>query len=169
MYPCLLFGFFAWLAPIPKYTRSGFICMTLLLSFEVFGSKLITDDPQDFAFPLRVLSHELGYLGPDFLNCPKVMSQIPSSVYNFLLELPMAWTNLIRNLSWKCELLFSYPDYHWFGTLGPQLLWIAKNISFSSCIFYVMNSPNMKISTVWRFQKIKLHLCIHLQLYICIK
>ena len=31
----------------------------------------------------------MGDLGPDFPNCPTVMPQIPSSVYKFLLELPL--------------------------------------------------------------------------------
>ena len=44
---------------------------------------------ENFLLPLYVLSHEMGDLGSDFPNCPTVMPQIPSSVYKFLLELPL--------------------------------------------------------------------------------
>ena len=149
-------------------TCNGFLCMTLLLWLEVFGSKLpkffqcpkycIADDPQmtlkqlewgivgfeilswRLLLPLYVLSHELGYLGLYFLNYPTVMPQIPSSVYKFLLELPLglnrAWANLIRNLSLRMLIIFfCMSDHDWFGTLGPQLFWTAKDISFSFWIF----------------------------------
>ena len=95
-------------------TFNDCLCLTLLLLFEVFGSNILKL-PQChlmwmlswrlwiifmFSFPwLRVF--ELKFA---------LMSQIPSSVYNFFLELPLGlnrfWANLVKYLPWKMWITF---------------------------------------------------------------
>ena len=143
-------------------TCDGFLCMTFLLWFDAFGSKLskfsqcpkycITDDPQMTLKQLEegvagceILSWRLfitficpfpwiGYLYPDFLNCPTVMPQIPSSVYKFLLELPLglnrAWANLIRNLSLRMLIIFFFL-YVW-----SWLIWDTGSTTILNCKKY---------------------------------
>ena len=107
-------------------TCNGFLCVTFIIWFEVFGSKLskfsqcpkycITNDLQmtlkqleEGVVGCEILSWRLfitficsfpwiGYLCPAFLNCPTVMPQIPLSVYKSLLELPLGLNRAWANL-----------------------------------------------------------------------
>ena len=108
-----------------------------------------------------------GYMCPDFLNCPTIMSQTTSTVYNFLLELPLGlnrtWANLIRNLSWRMWIPF-------FVSLTMIDLghWVC-NYSESQKILVFLLAFSWQICQTWRFQKIKVYLCMHLHLYLFIK
>ena len=100
------------------------------------------------------------------------MSQILSSVYNFSLELPLGlnktWANLSRYVSWRMWITFfvslTMIDLgHWVHNYSESQKIFTFLLAFSR---WLICQTLMK---VWRFQKFKLYVCIHLQLYLCIK
>ena len=154
VYPCPLFGFFPWLAPIPKYNKTGVITRPsdglTLVSFSIKSWVKHLQWLFMYSLPLYVLSHEL--------------PQIPSSVYKFLLELPLglnrAWANLIRNLSWRMLITF-------FASLIMINLghWVHNYSEPQKILVFLFGFSSWRTRQTWRFQKhgrvqkINLYLC----------
>ena len=89
------------------------------------------------------------------------MTLLNSRVCNFSLELPLGlnrtWANLITYLSWRIWITFLLSLMgHWVHSYSESLKISTFLLAFSR---WGIRQTLMKI---WRFQKIKLYLCIHL-------
>ena len=133
--------------------------------FEVFGLN-IADLPQ---CPKTWVGLHLSWkVELNTFNSFLCMTFLNSSVCNFSLELPLGlnrvWANLIRYLSWRMWITFFLSLMgHWIHNYSESLKMLTFLLAFSRWRICQI------LMKVWRFQKIKLYLCIHLQLYLFIK
>ena len=82
-------------------------------------------------------AHNLGYLGPVFLNCPNIPNCLTCECLTgitFWYEQSLSKPNYLLELK-NVNYFFCIPDHDWFRTLGRQIFWIAQSINFSSSIF----------------------------------